>query len=304
MTIIRSPYDPVEIPPISITQRVLAGLGDDPDRVILVDGPSGREVTAGQFAAGVKALAGGLKARGLGPGAVVALMAPNLPEYCTIFHGIAWAGATATLINPTYTAYEVRHQLENSGATVLITISHFLDMAREAAEGTRVTEIVTIDQVAGVPHLSNLMGPPLAEQEPVDVASHVVALPYSSGTTGLPKGVMLTHRNLVANVEQTLAIADVGEQEMTVAFLPFFHIYGLEVLINIYLSAGGGLVTMPRFDLERECQNLGRVERASSPNCSTGPQTHRFTRCGPTLKMRIRTIVPQVWTASASSWSR
>jgi acyl-CoA synthetase (AMP-forming)/AMP-acid ligase II len=94
------------------------------------------------------------------------------------------------------------------------------------------------------------MGAPLDAQVPVDLDDHIVLLPYSSGTTGLPKGVMLSHRNLVANQDQTLALASVEPGEITPAFLPFFHIYGLHVL-NVYLTAGAGLVTMPRFDLEQ-----------------------------------------------------
>ena len=78
-----------------------------------------------------------------------------------------------------------------------------------------------------------------------------VALPYSSGTTGVTKGVMLTHRNLVANVAQTLGAADMREDETLVAVLPFFHIYGMQVLMNCGLRAGATIVTMPRFDLEQ-----------------------------------------------------
>ncbi|MCA0871846.1 AMP-binding protein [Seohaeicola saemankumensis] len=261
MNIIKSPYADVPLRDQTITQRIFEGLGDDPDRVVLVDGPTGREITASGFETATKSLAGGLAARGMGPGTHIALMAPNIPEYCVVFHGIAWAGATATLINPTYTAHEVRHQLEDSEATMLITIGMFLDLAREAAKGTKVTEIVVIGEAEGATPLSALMDAPLAEQVPVS-ADDVVALPYSSGTTGLPKGVMLTHRNLVMNIEQTLGCAEVTPGEMTVAFLPFFHIYGLEVLINIYLAAGGGLVTMPRFDLE---QYLALCEKHKTP---------------------------------------
>ncbi len=94
------------------------------------------------------------------------------------------------------------------------------------------------------------MGPPLLAQVPVDLDTHVQVLPYSSGTTGLPKGVMLSHRNMVVNIDQALALLDVREGETSVAFLPFFHIYGMNVLMNTFLAQGAALVTMPRFDLE------------------------------------------------------
>ncbi|MCU9836969.1 AMP-binding protein [Ruegeria sp. WL0004] len=249
MNIYKSTFPDVALSDLTVTQRVFAGL--DPAATVLVDGPSGRSLTGAQFIGGVKALAGGLTARGWGAGKVVALMAPNIPEYCVVFHASVWAGGTVTTINPTYTAHEVNHQLKDAGADVLVTIAMFADTARAAIEGTGVSEIVIIgDAPEGMVSLSALMGPPLAEQASVDLDEHIAVLPYSSGTTGLPKGVMLTHRNLVVNIDQTLAAADLTAHEKTVAFLPFFHIYGLQVLMNIYMAAGGGLVTMPRFDLE------------------------------------------------------
>ncbi|WP_424984956.1 AMP-binding protein [Microbulbifer sp. S227A] len=251
MAIIKSRFPDVSVRDLSITERVFEGLGDDPDRVILIDGPTGREVTVGRFVGGVKSLAGGLNARGLGAGACVALMAPNLPEYCVVFHGVAWAGGTITTINPTYTAQEVRHQLSNARALILITVAPFLDTARAAIRDTEVSEIYVIGEAPDARPLSELMGPPQDVQTPVDLDEHVLALPYSSGTTGLPKGVMLTHRSMVMNVDQTLHVSDIEGAEFSVAFLPFFHIYGMQVLINMHLAAGAGLVTMPRFDLEQ-----------------------------------------------------
>ncbi|MDU8926005.1 AMP-binding protein [Alisedimentitalea sp. MJ-SS2] len=250
MTIITSPYEDVELREMSVTSRVFEGLGGDPDRVVLTEGTTGRQITTDDFISTVKSLAGGLNARGTGKGTMVALMAPNLPEYAVVFHGVAWAGGTVTLVNPTYTAQELRHQLNDSGATLLVTIPQFLDMAREAAEGTSVQEVVVIGEAPDTMSLADLMGDPQEDQTPVDLHDHVVALPYSSGTTGLPKGVMLTHWNLVANIDQTLSTFEVVPGEATVAFLPFFHIYGLQCLMSMVLAAGGALITMPRFDLE------------------------------------------------------
>lgn len=242
----RSPYPPIPLTNESITERVFRGLGPDPDRVVLIDGPSGRELTAGAFVSGVRRLAGGLQARGIGKGDVIAILAPNMPEYAVVFHGVAFAGATVTTINPTYTAPEVSHQLADAGAQLLVTIALFLETAKAAFAG----EIVVIGEAEGATPLSALMGEPLAEQAPIDAARDVVVLPYSSGTTGLPKGVRLSHRNLVANVDQCLTCIDCPPGSWSVGFLPFFHIYGQTVLMNLHLAAGAGVVTIPRFDLE------------------------------------------------------
>ena len=177
-------------------------------------------------------------------------MAPNSPEYGVVFHAVALAGGVVTTINPTYTAGEVHHQLVDAGATRLVTVPMFLEVATEAMQDTGVKEIFVIGEAEGVASLSSLYGDPLAEQVPVDL-DDVVVLPYSSGTTGLSKGVMLTHRNLVANIAQTAGVITLDEDESFVAVLPFFHIYGMQVLMNMGLAAGATIVTMPRFDLEQ-----------------------------------------------------
>lgn len=247
MTIYRSPFPDVALRDISITDRLFEGLGVAPDRVVFVDGPTGRAVTGAQVMVDIRRLAGGLQAQGFGAGHVVALMAPNMPEFCTVFHGVAFAGGTITTLNPSYTAPEINHQLKDSGAELLITIPDFLPQAMAGAAGTSVRRIAVIGE--GEVTLTDLMGEALAAQVPVDIVGHAVVLPYSSGTTGLPKGVMLSHRNLVVNVDQFLVANRVFAGETTVAFLPFFHIYGMNVLMNAHLCAGACLVTMPRFDL-------------------------------------------------------
>jgi len=250
MAIITSPLAPVPLTGLSITERLFQGLESRRDEVVLVEGPTGREIKAGALIDAIRRLAGGLTARGHGKGAVTALMAPNMPDFVTVFHGAAFAGGTITTVNPTYTAEELAHQLKDSGATLLITIPPFLDVARKGAEGTAVTEIVVIGEAEGATPLAALMGAPQDAQTPVDVLRDTVVLPYSSGTTGLPKGVMLSHRNLVVNVDQVIAGGDMRPGDWNVAFLPFFHIYGMTVQMNAVLGNGGQVVTMPRFDLE------------------------------------------------------
>jgi 4-coumarate--CoA ligase len=248
----RSPLPDVEIPVTTLTDYTLARAAELGDKPALIDGTSGRELSYAALLAGVKSLAGGLVGRGFAPGDVLALLSPNIPEYAVLFHGVAYAGGAITTINPTYTEREIHHQLVDAGATILVTVAPFLEVARKAAEGTPIDEldIYVVGGAEGAQSLAALMGAPLEAQVPVDPESTVV-LPYSSGTTGLSKGVMLSHRNLVANIAQVLSPSEMREDETLVAVLPFFHIYGMQVLMNCGLRAGATIVTLPRFDLEQ-----------------------------------------------------
>ena len=250
MTIFKSPLADVAMRDVSITERLFEGLAGDPGRIVLIDGPSGAELSGEALRDRIERLAGGLSKAGFGAGQVVALMAPNSPDYAVVFHAVAFAGGTITTVNPTYTATEVNHQLRDSGATLLITIPAFLAVAQTAIEGTAVRKIAVIGAASGQMSIDDMMGAPLQAQAPVDLDRHILVLPYSSGTTGLPKGVMLSHRNLVVNVDQIIQLLDIRRGETSVAFLPFFHIYGMNVLMNAFLSGEATLVTLPRFDLE------------------------------------------------------
>jgi 4-coumarate--CoA ligase len=247
-----SPLPETEIPDVALTEYVLenaARLGDKP---ALIDGPSGRTLTYAGLAGAARSFAGGLTAQGFGKGDVLALMSPNIPEYAVIFHGVALVGGVITTINPTYTHQEVHKQLVDSGATILVTVPMFLEVASEGAKDTSVRETYVLGEAEGVRPITELFGAPVG-QTPV-TADDLVALPYSSGTTGVNKGVMLTHGNLVANVAQVLSGADIREDEAFIAVLPFFHIYGMQVLMNTGLRAGVTIITMPRFDLEQFLQ--------------------------------------------------
>ena len=218
MTIFTSPFAEVELKNLSITERVFEGLIDRPNETVLTDGQSGSALSAAAFMDRVKSLAGGLTERGLGSDHTIALMAPKSPDYCTVFHGIAWAGGTVTTINPTYTEHEIRHQLQDSSAEMLVTIPAFLETAKTAIKDTKVSEIIVIGEAQEAVSLSDLMSTPLDQQVPVDLDKHVVVLPYSSGTTGIAKGVRLSHRNLGVNVDQSLEVVTVRPGEVTAAF--------------------------------------------------------------------------------------
>ena len=245
----RSPLPDVEIPDQSITDCVFASVAEHGGEVAITDG-AGSSYTFAALHDAARRLGGGLSARGVGPGTTVAILAPNVPEYAVVFHAAALAGATVTTINPTYKAEEVRFQLNDASATMLVTIPMFLETARAAASGTGVEDVVVIGEADDAVRFASLFGEPI-DQVPVDYSEHVVVLPYSSGTTGLPKGVMLTHRNLVANIVQMEHTFVPAEGEVALAALPFFHIYGMQVLMNMLLAFGVRVVTMPRFDMVR-----------------------------------------------------
>ena len=245
-----SPLPSVNLPTLPLTPYILERVDRLADKTAFIDGVTGRKMSYGEFDLAVRRQAGGWLDQGLAQGEVVAVMAPNCPEYGVTFHAVALAGGVVTTVNPTYTAGEVHHQLVDSGATRLVTIPMFLETVTAAIADSPVNDVYVIGDAEGYTSIAGLAGTPLAEQVPVDL-DDVVVLPYSSGTTGLAKGVMLTHRNLVSNIEQTLATVVAHEDDSFVAVLPFFHIYGMQMLMNLGLRAGNTIVTMPRFDLEQ-----------------------------------------------------
>lgn len=252
MRIIPSPYEPVEVPEVSLHEFLFgAGFGDRADAEAFVDGATGTAVTFAQLDGMVTRVAAALHERGLRKGDVVALFAPNSPAWVAVFHGVLRANGIVTSANSLYSPTELAHQLTDSGATTLVTVSPFLDRALPAAAqaGLSDADVLTLDPVEGRTSLADLLAstaaPPPSEVLPSDTA----VLPYSSGTTGLAKGVVLTHRNLVANLLQYTPMGRVDESSRVLAVLPFFHIYGMTVMMNHGLHRRATVVTMPRFDL-------------------------------------------------------
>ena len=218
--------------------------------------PTDRRISYAEYGEIVETLARGLVAAGLKPGEIVAIFLQNSWEFCAAYHAITLAGAVPTLLNPTYRDREVGYQLEDSGAVLLISDGPQLEGINFAALPKLRWIYTTRQHAAGTSTFSDLLRPRAAPVPKPAGPSHEIlaALPYSSGTTGLPKGVMLSHFNLVANIFQLVgpdALSASPPTTCCVCFLPLYHIYGLNVALNPSLAQGGTLVLMPRFNAQR-----------------------------------------------------
>jgi len=245
------PEGPIEIPDVPLAEFLLERAARWGDKVAFIDASNDRRLTYREWIVAVRRCAASLAARGLRKGDVLAIYAPNSPDYSIVFFAVALLGGIVTTINPLYTAEELRKQLEDSGAKYLVTTPAFTEKTRDVP--VRETFVIGERSFAALLDADGVV-PDVA----IDPANDVVALPYSSGTTGLPKGVMLTHRNLVANILQTQAIIAIQSGDVTLGFLPFFHIYGMVVIMSLGIYAGATIVTMPRFDLEQCLQATQR----------------------------------------------
>jgi acyl-CoA synthetase (AMP-forming)/AMP-acid ligase II len=249
--IIKGPYPDVTIPKIALTPFVLHRAKELGDKPALIDGPSGRIITYAQLADQISIVAHNLLQRGFGKGDVLGILSPNCPEYAVAFHAVATLGGIVTPINPLYTHHEIAHQLKDSGARFLVTTPGCAEKASEAVATGIIEELFVFGSApAATPFDSLLIDNGRAAQAEIDPLEDLVALPYSSGTTGLPKGVMLTHHNLVANICQMEGLDYFYETDTLICVLPLFHIYGLVVVLNMGLYTGATIVTMPRFELE------------------------------------------------------
>ena len=139
--IFRGPYPDVTIPEVSITDFIFQATGEFKDKPALIDGPSGRTLTYGQFEDAVRRTAASLAQKGFKKGDVFGIFSTNCPEFGVAFHAVAMLGGISTLVNPLYTAEEAAFQLNNSGARLLVTSPQFVEKAREAANLSKVEEL-------------------------------------------------------------------------------------------------------------------------------------------------------------------
>ncbi|HEY7258634.1 MAG TPA: AMP-binding protein [Gaiellales bacterium] len=236
----------LDLPETPLTPLVLRHAQRLGAKPALVDAASGRAIAYGDLAGEVAAVAAGLARLGHRPGDVVGVVLPNLPEFALVFHGTLHLGGVVTPVNPVLTPAEIGRQLDDAGARIVVTTA---DLAGGVADAARGARVLAVDS-------------PELRAEPVEPRSaapdDLAALPYSSGTTGFPKGVMLTHRNLSANIVQVEGVFHCGEGDVVLAVLPYFHIYGLTVNMNFALARGATVVTMARFDLAAFLETVER----------------------------------------------
>jgi acyl-CoA synthetase (AMP-forming)/AMP-acid ligase II len=299
----RSTDPPVAFPPTALAEFVLAGAAARGQRAALIDASTGRTISYGELPGLVERTAVGLARLGIAKGDVCAVFAANSPEYVVALLAIARLGAVFTTASPLYTAADLAKQLRDSAARVLLTATALASTWHEALAGTRVEHVVTFDAppVDGGAHHELAFAALAASDgraprvviEPDDL----VALPYSSGTTGLPKGVMLTHRNLVANILQIDAADHYRhDADVTIAFLPLFHIYGITAVALAGLWSGATLVVVAKFELE---PYLALVERYRATMLHVVPPVVVALAKHPAVAARDLTSVRKLFSGAA-----
>ena len=288
---------------VELPKASLAGLLDDAAR----DFPhapalhfEGRTTSYAQLAEQSGRFAGALAGLGVGRGTRVGLILPNCPQAVVALFGALRLGATVVQNNPLYTERELDHQLADAGVEVLVCLDLVYDRVKALRPRTAIREVIVtsvLDELPGVKRLvapytrrgkeaSASIGrdepvrrwrevlasaPPAPEPAEVDADGDLALLQYTGGTTGVAKGVMLSHANLRANIEQVRAWfpdADPG-REVMMAVLPFFHVYGLTVCLLVGLRLGAALVLVPRFDLDGVLAAVDRYRPTLFPGVPT-----------------------------------
>jgi acyl-CoA synthetase (AMP-forming)/AMP-acid ligase II len=250
--IFRSPLPDAQIPVQPLTDFVLGAAARLGSKPAFIDAATGDTLTFDALLERIHRTAAGLVAHGFVRGDVLAIFSPNLPDYAVACHAVAVLGGAAATINPLYTAEELLYQLQDSKAKYLLTIAPLLERVREPAARAGIREIFVFGEApAGASAFAELQRHGSAIPKiSIDPKNDLVALPYSSGTTGRSKGVMLTHHSLAANLVQARPNGMMNEDDVVLGVLPFFHIYGQVLIMNLGLYVGATVVTMQRFELE------------------------------------------------------
>lgn len=264
--IFRSPHPTVTIPEISLTDFVLGRASEFGDKPAIIEGQTGRTITYAQLVPLVRRLAAGLANLGLQKGDVLAIYSPNLPEYILTVHAVALLGGVVTMVPPLFTDNEIKTQLRDSAARFLVTIPELADKARKAGATAKVEKIIVMGESdSGIAFTSLMTHGEDPPNRKINPREDLAVLPYSSGTTGFPKGVMLTHRNLVSMLCQIRANDALTQDDTMICIVPMYHLYGLHVVMNLGLVQGATLITLPRFDLNQFLEVLQKYEVTVAP---------------------------------------
>lgn len=248
---IKSDRPDIELSPLGLYDYIFGNLStEEEDRVAVIDIADGSETTFAQLQNYIESTAGWLASKGIKKGDVVALHLPNSLNFIVAAYGLWRIGAVPSPLSLLSTPESVTEQVKDSGAKMLLTVAALGDASAQGAKDAGIEEdnIVFLDTSKGMQQImAERRTAPAVEINPDE---DLAVLPYSSGTTGLPKGVRLMHRQLVANVQQGQDIHLVRPEDKVYAVLPFFHIYGLTALVNLALAQRATLVVVPRFELQ------------------------------------------------------
>lgn len=269
-----------EIPEGSLYDLLRAAVEEHRERTALAF--FGTEFSFSRLEALVEKMAASLAASGISKGDRVAIMLPNCPQYVISFFATVRLGAIVTQLNPMYVEREIEHIVTDSGAKTIIVYADVYRRVKNVTPETELENVIVVDfrnetEVDEGHYLFDEFVARDAEPAPevgIDAADDVAVLQYTGGTTGRSKGAMLTHRNLIANVRQSLDMfienpAEWANNEKIVGVLPFFHIYGLTCVMLFGLVQGLNQLLVPRFDVER----LAALIRDERPTMFAGVPT-------------------------------
>jgi acyl-CoA synthetase (AMP-forming)/AMP-acid ligase II len=256
--IVRGPALKSEIPFVTVPTFVRDRARQWPDRVALVDGLTGRPYSYGDLDRSIGRCAAGLAALGFKPGDTLVMFAPNSPDWPIVALGTLAAGGVVSGANPMSNAEDLANQLRDANARIVYTVAPLLQTARQAVKKCGSDILIVSDETDEKVNMSTLLACPDAEPSIRLNPDSPATLPYSSGTTGMAKGVLLSHRNLVSNIYQYTQAISIPQGAVTLALLPMFHIYGFTVITLCGLASGATMVTIPRFEPESFLKTITR----------------------------------------------
>jgi acyl-CoA synthetase (AMP-forming)/AMP-acid ligase II len=288
------------VPPLSLPALLCERARCHGDATALIDAGSGRRVSYAEFEHRIERAASAWVALGLRPGDRLVMFAPNAPEWPIAALAAMAAGGVVSGANPQYGADDLAHQMRDAGARFVVTTAACLLVVRDAAQrlaATDAVQIVLLDgHSAGTTDFEWLCGQDHGCALPSVAPDTLAALPYSSGTTGPAKGVMLTHRTLVSNVLQVDQVLCLGADDVALAFLPMFHIYGFTAVTMCALAAGATVVTVPRFEPE---SFLDAIERFRVTRLAVVPPVLQFLATHPLVDGRDLSSLTRISSGAA-----